>query len=93
MKFGLKELIIAGSLGLALTGCFEQKPVSPNSTGSSLELEKPAECEIIKDIRHYSGWSGGRDMNFQVLCEDKLGKLSLYHKRYLNQSWIKISVK
>lgn len=98
MKLGLKELIIVGSLGLVGTiGCdslgIEIKPDDPKSVRDITELDKPTECEIVRDIRRES--RTGDYAQYQILCEDKSGKLTLYYKNenFEQQPWDKFSIK
>mgnify|MGYP001598529791 CR=1 FL=1 len=81
-----KEIMMLGLAGLL--GCEDNYDVS--RVEQNIELTKPTGCETIKDIRLERGNSASY---YQILCNDKEGNLTLYHRFSQDEAWQKINVR
>ena len=82
-----KELMVLSLVGLL--GCVEAKN-DIHRTDQNIEYVKPMGCETVKDIRLELGHVSSR--HYQVLCSDKDGNLTLYHRYERTAAWEKITV-
>ncbi len=78
--------VILGLVSLLSAGCTKN---DVSVTNERVMLTMPDLCQTVKDLRLEYGYGYHE---YQVLCSDSNGNLSLYHREVSDLSWKRIDI-